>query len=76
MKIVDESKPTCSYRDLPIGSVFQSIITKSYYMKTSQENGCGNYWAVNITDGIYCGRMTQYALLDAVIPVQATLHIH
>ena len=76
MKIIDEREKICSYRDLPIGSVFQSVITKNYYMKTSQENGCGNYCAVNIEHGIYCGRMAQFALLDAVIPVQATLHIH
>ena len=75
MKIVDESKTTCSYQDLPIGSVFKSVITKNYYMKTNLDNGCGNYWAVNITDGMYCGSRVQFAFLDVVIPVQATLHI-
>ena len=75
MKIVEESKVTCFYKDLPIGSVFQSVITKDYYMKTNQDNGCDNYWAVNITDGMYCGRMVQFAFVDIVIPVKATLHI-
>jgi len=73
MKIVEEK--TLLYDEIAIGQVFKCPVTKNYYMKTNQENRFGNYFAINITDGMYCGRMVQFAFDNEVIPVNATLHI-
>jgi hypothetical protein len=55
---------------------FKSPITENYYMKVSEPNGLGDFYSVNITDGINCGYRVQFNSYDEVIPVQATLHIH
>lgn len=74
MKIQEQIRThtVTKYVNLGIGTVFKSETTGQYYMKTSSlENGIET--ALNLTDGLYVGRIASFKADDPVIPVESPI---
>jgi hypothetical protein len=77
MKITEKNKATFyTYDEIAIGQVFKSPITENYYMKIAEPNGDGDFYSINITDGLYCGHRVRFYSYDEVIPVDAELKVN